>query len=185
MDRKKIEKAVFDILAAIGENPRRKDLIETPRRVAELYEEIFSGIDQDPERELEVVLAQRHEEIILLKDIPLYSVCEHHMLPFSGTAHVAYIPKNGRVTGVSKLARVIDILCRRLQVQERLTSQVADIIMKKLKPRGCMVVIEAQHLCMSMRGIKKPGASMVTSAVRGIFRDSEKTRQETLALMRS
>lgn len=184
MDKKKIEKAVRAILEAIGEDPRRKDLLDTPRRVAELYEEIFSGIGQDPSRELAITLDQRHEEIILLKDIPLYSVCEHHLLPFSGKAHVAYIPKNGRVTGVSKLARVIDVLARRPQVQERLTSQVADMLMRKLQPRGCMVVIEAEHLCVSMRGIKKPGASMVTSAVRGVFRDNEKTRAETLALIR-
>lgn len=185
MDKKRIEKAVKDILAAIGENPGRKDLQLTPSRVAEMYEEIFSGINRSPEKELEVILDQKHEEIILLRDIPLYSVCEHHLLPFSGRAHIAYIPKGGRVTGLSKLARVVDILSKRLQVQERLTTQIADIIMTKLKPQGCMVIIEAEHMCMSMRGVKKPGTMTVTSVVRGIFRENEKTRSETLALIKS
>jgi GTP cyclohydrolase I len=184
MDRKKIEKAVISLLEAIGENPGRKDLLATPLRVAEMYEEIFSGINKDPARELEVILDQKHDEIILLKGIPLYSVCEHHLLPFVGRAHVAYIPRQGRVTGLSKLARVVEILSRRLQVQERLTTQIADIIMKKLRPQGCMVVIEAEHMCMSMRGVKKPGTMTVTSAVRGIFQENEKTRSETLALIK-
>ena len=184
MNTKKIEKAVRQILEAIGENPKRKDLLQTPKRVAQMYEEIFSGIIQDPEKELEVILEQKHHEIILLRGIPLYSVCEHHLLPFLGRANVAYIPKNGRVTGLSKLARVVDILARRPQVQERLTTQIAEIVMNKLKPLGVMVVIEAEHLCMSMRGIKKPGTMTVTSAVRGIFKENEKTRSEALALMK-
>jgi len=184
MDKKKIERSIREILEAIGEDPKKKDLLDTPRRVAEMYEEIFSGIQYNPEKELEVILDQRHDEIILLKGIPLYSVCEHHLLPFVGKAHVAYIPRQGRVTGLSKLARVVDILARRLQVQERLTTQIAEIIMSKLKPKGCMVVIEAEHLCMSMRGIRKPGTLTVTSAVRGIFQTNEKTRAETLALMK-
>lgn len=185
MDKKRIEKAVKDILEAIGEDPRRKDLLDTPKRVAEMYEEIFSGINKDPEEELEVVLDQKHSEIVLLKGIPLYSVCEHHLLPFIGKAHIAYIPKNGRVTGLSKIVRVADILSRRPQVQERLTTQIADIIMSKLKPLGVMVVIEAEHLCMSMRGIRKAGTMTVTSAVRGIFKENQKTRSETLALIKS
>jgi GTP cyclohydrolase I len=184
MDRRKIERAVRDILEAIGENPKKKDLQKTPQRVAEMYEEIFAGIKDDPERELEVILDQKHDEIILLKGIPLYSVCEHHLLPFIGKAHIAYIPKGGRVTGLSKIARVVDILSRRPQVQERLTTQIAEIIMSKLEPKGCMVIIEAEHLCMSMRGIKKPGALTVTSAVRGIFQKNEKTRAEALALIK-
>lgn len=184
MDKKKIEKAVRDILEAIGEDPKRKDLLDTPKRVAEVYEEIFSGIHQDPEKELEVILDQKHEEIILLKNIPLQSLCEHHLLPFFGKAHLAYIPKQGRVTGLSKLARVVDILSKRPQVQERLTSQIADIIMKKLRPLGCMVVIEAEHMCMSFRGVKKPGTATITSAVRGIFKENPKTRAETLALIK-
>lgn len=185
MDKKAIQSAVKIILKAIGEDPQRRDLLDTPKRVAEMYEEIFAGIKQDPAKELEVILDQRHEEIILLKGIPLYSVCEHHLLPFSGRAHICYIPKQGRVTGLSKLARVVDILSLRPQVQERLTTQVADIIMSKLKPLGVMVVIEAEHMCMSMRGVKKPGTLTVTSAVRGIFKENFKTRSEALALMKS
>lgn len=185
MDKKKIEKAVKDILEAIGEDTRRKDLLGTPKRVAEMCEEIFSGIRLDPKKELEVILDQKHEEIILLKNIPLFSICEHHLIPFIGKAHIAYIPKDGRVTGLSKLARVIDVLAKRPQVQERLTTQVADIIMLKLKPQGCMVVIEADHLCMSIRGVKKPGTLTITSAVRGVFKENEKTRAEALALMKS
>lgn len=185
MDKKKIERAIRDILEGIGEDPKRKDLLDTPRRVAEMYEEIFAGIRQIPEKELEVILDQKHEEIILLKNIPLYSTCEHHLTPFMGRAHIAYIPKNGRVTGLSKLSRVVDALSRRPQVQERLTTQIAEIIMSKLKPQGCMVVIEAEHLCMSMRGVRKPGTLTVTSAVRGVFKENEKTRSETLALIKS
>jgi len=184
MNKLKIEKAIRQILEAIGEDPKRSDLLETPRRVAQMYEEIFSGIKQNPEKELEIILDQKHNEIVLLRGIPLYSVCEHHLLPFLGRANIAYIPKNGRVTGLSKLARVVDILARRPQVQERLTTQIADIVMNKLKPLGVMVVIEAEHLCMSMRGVKKPGTMTVTSAVRGIFKENEKTRSEALALMR-
>ncbi|MDD4909140.1 MAG: GTP cyclohydrolase I FolE [Candidatus Omnitrophica bacterium] len=184
MDLKKIEKAVRMILEAIGEDPERKDLKDTPRRVAEMYEEIFSGFKDDPRKELEVILDQKHNEIVLLKGIPLYSVCEHHLLPFFGRAHIAYIPKGGRVTGLSKLARVVDMLSKRPQVQERLTTQIADMIMGKLKPLGVMVVIEAEHLCMSMRGIRKPGTLTVTSAVRGIFKENQKTRSETLDLIK-
>lgn len=185
MDKRRIERAIRDILEAIGEDPKRKDLQDTPQRVADMYEEIFSGIKQEPEKELEVILGQKHHEIILLKNIPLQSMCEHHLMPFTGKAHIAYIPKQGRVTGLSKLARVLDILSKRPQVQERLTTQVAEIIMRKLKPQGCMVVIEADHMCMSFRGVKKPGTMTVTSAVRGIFKENEKTRSETLALIRS
>ncbi|MBN2097200.1 MAG: GTP cyclohydrolase I FolE [Candidatus Omnitrophica bacterium] len=183
MDTKKIAKAVRLILEAVGENADRADLLGTPERVADMYEEILSGIKQDPGKELEILLSEGHDEIVLLKDIPLYSVCEHHLLPFIGKAHVAYVPQGNRVTGLSKLARVVDILSKRLQVQERLTTQIANVIMKKLKPKGVMVVIEANHLCMTMRGVKKPGATTVTSAVRGIFRTNSKTRAETLALI--
>ncbi|MFC1703666.1 GTP cyclohydrolase I FolE [Candidatus Omnitrophota bacterium] len=185
MNKKKIEQAIKIILEAIGENPKRKDLLETPRRVAEMYEEIFAGVSANPKEELEVILEQKHDEIVLLKGIPLYSVCEHHLLPFIGRAHVAYIPKGGRVTGLSKLSRVVDTLAKRPQVQERLTTQIADIIMQKLKPRGVMVIIEAEHLCMSMRGVKKPGTLTVTSAVRGVFKENQKTRAETLSLIKS
>jgi GTP cyclohydrolase I len=184
MDKKRIEKAVRMILEAIGEKPKRKELIETPRRVADMYEEVFSGIKTNPEKQLEVLFDKEHHEIVLLKGIPLYSTCEHHLIPFAGKAHVAYIPKGNRVTGLSKLVRVVDILSKRLQVQERLTTEIADIIMKKLRPLGVLVVIEAEHLCMSMRGVKKPGVLTVTSAVRGIFKENQKTRAEALSLIR-
>jgi GTP cyclohydrolase I len=185
MDKKRIEKAIREILLAVGEDPERRDIKETPSRVAEMYEEILGGSGLDPEKELEVVFEKDHDEIILLKNIPLYSICEHHLLPFIGKAHVAYIPKDNRVTGLSKLARVVDTFAKRLQVQERLTTDIAEIIMRKLKPKGVLVVIEAEHLCMSMRGVRKPGVLTVTSAVRGIFRKNEKTRAETLALIRN
>ncbi len=184
MDKKKIEKAVIDILEAIGEDPKRDGLKDTPRRVADMYEYVLGGTNKKAEDELGVFFEQEHDEIILLKDIPLYSMCEHHMVPFLGRAHVAYIPDGNRITGLSKIARVLDTLCRRLQVQERLTSQMAETLMKKLKPKGVLVVIEAEHLCMSMRGIKKPGIITTTSAVRGIFRTSQKTRSEALDLIR-
>lgn len=184
MDKKKIAKAIKMVLEAVGDNPRRPDLLGTPERVAQMYEEVLSGMKKNPAQELEVLLSQDHDEIVLLKDIPLYSICEHHLLPFVGKAHVAYVPQGSRVTGLSKLARVVDILSKRLQVQERLTTQIANVIMKKLRPKGVMVVIEAEHLCLSMRGVKKPGVTTVTSAVRGIFRTNSKTRAETLALIK-
>ena len=177
MDKKKIEKAVKDILVAIGEDPSREGLIETPARVAKMYEEIYGGIKQDPMKELKIFLEEEHDEIVLLKDIALYSVCEHHMVPFIGKAHVAYMPDGNRLTGLSKIARVVDIYSRRLQLQERLTSQIAKTIMSTLKPKGVLVVIEAEHLCMSMRGIKKPGIVTTTSSVLGSFRRSQKAHQ--------
>jgi GTP cyclohydrolase I len=185
VDKKKIEKAVRDILVAVGEDPSRHDIKDTPRRVAEMYEEILGGTRANPEKELEVVFEKDHDEIILLKNIPLYSVCEHHLLPFVGKAHVAYMPSNNRVTGLSKLARVVDLYARRLQVQERLTTDIAEVVMRKLKPKGVLVIIEAEHLCMSMRGVKKPGVLTITSAVRGVFRKNEKTRAEAMALIRN
>jgi GTP cyclohydrolase I len=185
MDKKKIECAVRDILKAVGADIKRKDIVDTPKRVAQMYAEILSGASKDPAKELEVVFEKDHDEIILLKGIPLYSICEHHLLPFIGKAHVAYIPKGNRVTGLSKIARVVDIMSRRLQLQERITTDVADIMMKKLKPKGVLVVLEAEHLCMSMRGVNKPGVLTVTSAVRGVFRDNHKTRAEALALIKS
>ena len=184
MDKKKIEKAVRDILVAVGENPARHDIKDTPKRVAEMYGEILGGMKLNPEKELEVVFEKDHDEIILLKNIPLYSICEHHLLPFIGKAHVAYLPSNNRVTGLSKIVRVVDAFAKRLQVQERLTTDIAEIIMRKLKPKGVLVVIEAEHLCMSMRGVRKPGVLTITSAVRGVFRKNEKTRAEALALIR-
>jgi len=184
MNKKKIEKAIYMLLEAVGEDLKRKDIVGTPKRVAEMYEEILYGKKLDPAKELEVVFEKEHDEIILLKGIPLYSICEHHLVPFIGKAHVAYVPKGNRVTGLSKLARVVEIYARRLQVQERLTTDIVEIIMKKLKPKGAMVIIEAEHLCMSMRGVKKPGIITITSAVRGIFRTNEKTRAEAMALIR-
>jgi len=185
MDKNKIKKAVRMILEAIGENADRQDLKKTPERVAEMYAEIFSGISKDPSKELEVLLAEKHDEIVLLKGIPLYSICEHHLLPFIGKVHIAYLPKNNKVTGLSKIARVVEVLSKRLQVQERLTTEIAEILMKKLKPLGVMVIIEAEHLCMSMRGVKKSGVLTVTSAVRGVFKENPKTRAEALSLIKS
>lgn len=182
MNTQKIERAIRDILVAVGEDPKRPGLAETPARVARMFQEIFSGIGRDAGKEIKIQHAQ-YDEIVLIKDIPLYSICEHHMLPFVGKAHVAYIPHNGRVTGLSKLARVVDILSKRLQVQERLTVEVADTIMKVLEPLGVMVIIEAEHFCMSMRGIQKPGTITKTSAVRGVFRKSKSTRAEALSLI--
>ncbi|MDK2821038.1 MAG: cyclohydrolase [Clostridia bacterium] len=183
MDKEKLQKAVLMLIEAIGEDPNREGLLETPRRIADMYEEIFAGINHDPAKELTVVFDENHEEMVLVKDIPLYSVCEHHFLPFLGKAHVVYIPQ-GKITGLSKLARVVDMAARRPQVQERLTSQIADIIMKKLKPYGVVVVLEAEHLCMSMRGVKKPGSKTITSAVRGIFRHDQAARAEAMSLIR-
>ncbi|MEA3489985.1 MAG: GTP cyclohydrolase I FolE [Candidatus Omnitrophota bacterium] len=184
MDKEKIKKAVKDILKAVGDDPEREGLRSTPQRVADMYEEILGGMHRNVEDDLKVFFEKEHDEIILLKDIPLYSICEHHMVPFIGRAHVAYIPDKNRITGLSKIVRVVDTLSKRLQVQERLTTQIAEVIMKKLKPKGVLVVIEAEHLCMSMRGVRKPGVITTTSAVRGIFRSSQKTRSEALALIR-
>ncbi len=184
MDKAKIEQGVRLLLEGVGEDLSREGLRDTPKRVAAMYEEIFRGIGQDPQDVLKVTFGENHEEMVLVKDIPFYSVCEHHIMPFVGKAHVAYIPgTDGRITGISKLARVVDVVSRRLQVQERLTTQVADTLMTCLNPRGVMVVIEAEHLCMSMRGINKPGSVTVTSAVRGIFKTKLNSRQEVLALI--
>jgi len=182
--KKKIKQAVRLFLEGIGEDPERPDLKGTPQRVADMCDEIFCGLRENAAKELEVIFTKDHDEIILLKDIQFYSLCEHHLLPFFGKAHIAYIPDKNRITGLSKLARVVDVLSKKPQVQEKLTTEIAQIIMEKLKPKGVMVVIEAEHLCMSMRGIKKPGAMTITSAVRGIFRKNEKTRSETLSLIR-
>jgi len=183
-DQKKIEKAVRMILEAIGENPDRDGLKETPARVARMYEEIFSGINEDPETHLCKIFPESHEEMVIVKDIPLYSVCEHHLLPFYGKAHVAYIPREGKVTGLSKLARVVEGFAKRPQLQERLTSQIADTIMKRLNPFGVLVVIEAEHMCMTFRGVKKPGSKTITSAVRGLFRKNDATRSEAFSLIK-
>ena len=184
MDKKKIEEGVRMILEGIGEDVRRDGLRETPSRVADMYEEIFSGIGLDPSEVLGPMFDENHDEIILVKSIPFYSTCEHHLVPFVGKAHIAYAPnRSGRIIGISKLTRVLEIVARRPQVQERLTTIVADSIMKELKPRGVMVIVEAEHLCMSMRGVKKPNTLTVTSAVRGLFKDNPASRSEVLSLI--
>jgi GTP cyclohydrolase I len=184
MDKKKIEKGVRLILEGIGEDPERPGIKDTPGRIANLYEDIFSGLNTPTEEILKPIKGESHDELVLLKDIPFYSICEHHLLPFIGKAHVAYIPSGGKIVGLSKLARAVEIFAKRPQVQERLTTQLADMIMKKLKPKGAMVIIDAEHLCLSMRGVKKPGAKTVTSAVRGIFRTKDSTRVELLELIK-
>lgn len=181
-DRKKVEEGVRLILEGIGEDPEREGIRDTPERVAHMYREIFAGIGHSPEEIVTVVKGADHDEMIMVKDIPLTTLCEHHLLPFNGKAHVAYIPnKDGRITGLSKIARVVDLLSKRLQVQERLTTEIADALDRALEPRGVFVVIEAEHLCMTMRGVKKPGALTLTSAVRGLFRSDARTRQEAMA----
>ena len=183
-DREIIERSVADILKAIGEDPDREGLQLTPERVADMYAEIFEGVGKDPKDEIDVLFELGHDEMILVRDIPLYSVCEHHLLPWVGKAHVAYIPNElGQITGLSKLARVVDVASKRPQVQERLTTQIADAIEGALDPRGVLVVIEAEHLCMTMRGVRKPGSQTVTSAVRGLFRSNEATRAEAFGLI--
>ena len=184
MDEAKIKAAVAMLLEGIGENTKREGLAETPRRVAEMYAELFSGISMDPKSELSVGFEEAHREMVIVRDIPFYSMCEHHLLPFYGVAHVAYIPnKGGRVVGASKLARVVEVVSKRLQLQERMTSNIADDIMEAIKPDGVAVVIQAEHLCMIMRGIKKPGSALVTSALRGIFRSRIATRSEFFSLL--
>lgn len=184
IDRDKIEQGVRLILEGMGENPAREGLLDTPQRVARMYDEIFSGLEANPAELFERSFGENHTEMVLVKDIPFYSMCEHHIIPFFGMAHVAYIPgKEGRICGLSKLARLVDLFARRLQVQERLTSQIADTLVAHLDPQGVIVVIEAEHLCMSMRGVRKPGSKTTTSAVRGAFKDSQKTREEALSLI--
>ncbi|MCS7164138.1 MAG: GTP cyclohydrolase I FolE [Thermodesulfovibrio sp.] len=183
IDRKKIEEGVKLILEGIGENIERPGIKDTPSRIARMCEEIFRGMLPPDEDLLKCIEGETHDEMVLIRDIPFYSICEHHLLPFFGNAHIAYIP-DGRIVGLSELPKALDYLSKRPQVQERLTSQLANLLMEKLKPKGCMVVIEAEHLCMSMRGIRKPGTKTITSAVRGIFRKSQATRQEALELIK-
>ena len=182
VDERKIKQAVLSIIKAIGEDPTREGLIETPRRIADMYADIFSGLDKDPRDELIVGFEEGHHEMVIIKDIPFYSMCEHHFLPFFGLVHVGYIPK-GRIAGASKVARAVDILAKRPQLQERLTTQIAEAMVEALKPNGVGVVIEAEHLCMTMRGVKKPGSKIVTSAMRGLFRENPATRAEFMSLV--
>jgi GTP cyclohydrolase IA len=183
-DLPRIERAVREILLAIGEDPDRDGLVDTPARVARMYAEQFTGMRQQPEDVLNRIFDSEHDEIVLVRDIELYSMCEHHLVPFFGKAHIGYIPNpKGEITGLSKLARLVDVYARRPQVQERMTYQIADALMRILEPLGVIVVLEAEHLCMSMRGVRKPGAKTVTSAVRGIFRDQTRTRAEAMSLL--
>ncbi len=184
MDRKKIEKGIRLIIEGIGEDVGRPGLKDTPRRVTDLYCEIFGGLEMPLEDLLRPIEGENHDEMVVLRDIPFYSVCEHHLLPFAGKAHIAYIPEGGRIVGLSSLARALEVFAKRPQVQERLTTQLADLIMTRLRPKGCMVIVDAEHLCMSMRGERKTGSRTVTSAVRGIFRTKQSTREEMLELIR-
>jgi GTP cyclohydrolase I len=184
MDLKKIEKGMRLILEGIGEDLERAGIKETPERVAKMYSEIFAGLETPTEEILKAIEGESHDEMVLLKDIPFYSMCEHHFLPFIGKVHVAYIPSGGKIVGLSELVKAVEVLAKRLQVQERLTTQLADLIVNKLKPKGAMVIIDAEHLCISMRGVKKSGARTVTSAVRGIFRTKQSTREELLELIK-
>ena len=183
-DKARIEAAVISIIEAIGENPERAGLVDTPRRIAEMYAELFMGLGKNPEKELVVGFEEGHREMVIVRDIPFYSMCEHHLLPFYGVAHIGYIPNvDGRVVGLSKLARVVEIVASRPQLQERMTTEIADTIFDKLKPDGVGVIIQAEHLCMIMRGIKKPGSTIVTSALRGTFRRKAETRTEFFSLL--
>ncbi len=184
VDKAAIEDAVRQILSAVGEDPDREGLKDTPRRVAEMYKELFGGLSHDPARHLVVGFTEQYDEMVVLRDIPFYSTCEHHLLPFMGKAHVAYLP-DGKIVGISKLARVVETFARRPQVQERLTSQIADMLMDKLNAKGCGVIIEAEHTCMTVRGVKKPGSVMVTSAMRGLFKTNLATRTEAVNLLTS
>jgi GTP cyclohydrolase I len=185
VDTERIERAIFELLSALGEDPNRDGLLKTPHRVAKMYEELFSGFQENPADHLEVTFAADHDEMVMVRDIPFASLCEHHLVPFMGRAHVAYIPgDDGRITGLSKFARLVDGYAKRLQVQERMTTEIADAVMAALQPKGVLVVVEAEHLCMSMRGVKKSGTSTITSAVRGLFRSDAATRAEAMQFVR-
>jgi GTP cyclohydrolase IA len=183
INRAQIEEGIRLILEAIGEDPNREGLLDTPKRVAKMYEEVFAGLQIDPKQYFDTIFSEQHEELVLVKDIPFYSMCEHHLVPFFGVAHVAYIPRNGKVAGLSKLARAVEAVSRRPQLQERITATVADAIMEKLDPHGVMVVVEGEHMCMTMRGVNKPGAKTVTSAVRGIFQEDANKRAEVMTFI--
>lgn len=183
VDKERVKRAVREILAAIGDDPDRDGLKETPDRVARMYDEIFAGLHNDPKENIKIFQEENHEEMILVKDIPIYSICEHHLLPFIGVAHVVYLPRKGRILGLSKIARIVDNISKKPQLQERLTSQVADVIMDSINPLGIGVVVQAEHLCMTMRGIKKPGSKTITSALRGIMKTDARTRAEVMSLI--
>ena len=182
-DTEKMKEGVRLLLEGMGYDPESTGLAETPRRVAQMYEEVLAGLNQDPKEVVKVLEGEKYDEIVLIREIPFYSLCEHHLLPFHGRAHVAYIPEENRITGLSKLARVVELYARRLQVQERMTRQIADSLVHALAPKGVLVVVEAEHLCMTMRGVQKPGSLTVTSVVRGIFRENPATRSEAMSLL--
>jgi len=185
-DEARIKRAIADIIEAIGEDPKREGLVGTPERIAEMYQELFAGLHQDPKEELKVGFEVGHREMVVLRDIPFHSMCEHHLLPFYGVAHIGYIPnEEGRIVGISKLARVVEVIAKRPQLQERMTTEIADVIMAALNPEGVAVVIQAEHLCMIMRGIKKPGAHVITSAIRGIFSRKAASRAEFFSIIQS
>lgn len=184
IDQKKAQEAIYQLLEAVGEDPKREGLLDTPKRVAKMYEEMFDGLGQDPKDQFTAVFTENHEEVVLVKDIPFYSMCEHHLVPFYGLAHVAYLPNHGKVTGLSKLARAVEVASKRPQLQERLTEQVANALVQALDPKGVFVMVEAEHMCMTMRGIKKPGSKTITTVAKGIYKDDKEARKELLGLIK-
>ena len=183
-NQEKVEQAVYQLLEALGENPEREGLLDTPKRVAKMYAEMFSGLNEDPKDQFTAVFSEVHDEVVLVKDIPFYSMCQHHLVPFYGKAHVAYLPSGDKVTGLSKLARAVEVAARRPQLQERLTDQVATALEEALNPRGVFVMVEAEHMCMTMRGIKKPGSKTITTVAKGLYKEDREERKEILSLMR-
>ncbi|HER2108502.1 TPA: GTP cyclohydrolase I FolE [Streptococcus pyogenes] len=183
INKEKAEAAIYQFLEAIGENPNREGLLDTPKRVAKMYAEMFLGLGKDPKEEFTAVFKEQHEDVVIVKDISFYSICEHHLVPFYGKAHIAYLPSDGRVTGLSKLARAVEVASKRPQLQERLTSQIADALVEALNPKGTLVMVESEHMCMTMRGIKKPGSKTITTTARGLYKESRAERQEVISLM--
>nr|CAC85372.1 GTP Cyclohydrolase [Streptococcus pyogenes] len=183
INKEKAEAAIYQFLEAIGENPNREGLLDTPKRVAKMYAEMFAGLNKDPKEEFTAVFTEHHEDVVIVKDISFYSMCEHHLVPFYGKAHIAYLPSDGRVTGLSKLARAVEVASKRPQLQERLTAQIADALVEALHPTGVLVLVEAEHMCMTMRGIKKPGSKTITTTARGLYKEVRFERQEVMALM--
>ncbi|NBA04561.1 GTP cyclohydrolase I FolE [Streptococcus pyogenes] len=183
INKEKAEAAIYQFLEAIGENPNREGLLDTPKRVAKMYAEMFLGLGKDPKEEFTAVFKEQHEDVVIVKGISFYSICEHHLVPFYGKAHIAYLPSDGRVTGLSKLARAVEVASKRPQLQERLTSQIADALVEALNPKGTLVMVEAEHMCMTMRGIKKPGSKTITTTARGLYKESRAERQEVISLM--
>lgn len=183
INKEKAEAAIYQFLEAIGENPNREGLLDTPKRVAKMYAEMFLGLGKDPKEEFTAVFKEQHEDVVIVKDVSFYSICEHHLVPFYGKAHIAYLPSDGRVTGLSKLARAVEVASKRPQLQERLTSQIADALVEALNPKGTLVMVEAEHMCMTMRGIKKPGSKTITTTARGLYKESRAERQEVISLM--